>query len=339
MIDSSGWRAMRADGTVLDLLPVGKAIAIIGALLVALFTIIKPEASNGLGAPGRLLFWSMHVGLGLGALWVAGRWLANGNRLPGGTLPAVLVTGCAAILIATPGYMILDTLFAPYTVDLDPDPALSWPAHVIKEFFELAPWFMVAWLIINLPVLLPRPKPEIELDDSVNHQPDVRPLTDLLPKPDDASSDTSAVQQSSLKLVSGKKAGAPKTSTVKRASENTVDQQFLLSLPGVVGTDVVAVSSDLHYLNVWTVAGRSTVLGNLRDVVTDLGDIGMQVHRSHWVAHAHVRRIVGTANNAACIMSNELRIPISRRKWKSVRDYYGRGVVHTDTDNKQHNAS
>jgi len=30
-------------------------------------------------------------------------------------------------------------------------------------------------------------------------------------------------------------------------------------------------------------------------------------------------------------MSNELRIPISRCRWKSVREQYGRGVVHTAT--------
>ncbi len=75
-------------------------------------------------------------------------------------------------------------------------------------------------------------------------------------------------------------------------------------------------------------AGRTTVLGNLRDVVSDLCDSGMQVHRSHWVSHAHVRRIVGTASNAACMMSNQLRIPVSRRRWKSVREQYGRGVLH-----------
>jgi len=78
-------------------------------------------------------------------------------------------------------------------------------------------------------------------------------------------------------------------------------------------------------------AGRSTVPGNLRDVVSDLGDHGMQVHRSHWVAHSHVRRILGTATTASCIMSNELRIPVSRRRWKSVREQYGRGVVHSNS--------
>ena len=153
MIDNSGRRAIRADGTVLDLLPVGKAIATTGLLLIALFTFIKPEASNGLDFFGRLLFWSLHVGLGLGALWIAGRWLASGGRLPNATLPAVLVTGGAAILIAAPGYMLLDVLFSSYTVDLDPDPPSAMLMRLIEEIFELAPWFMLAWILINLPAV------------------------------------------------------------------------------------------------------------------------------------------------------------------------------------------
>lgn len=317
---------MRADGTVLDLFPVGKVIGVTGLLLVALFTIIKPEASNGLGAMGRLLFWMLHVGLGLGALWVAGRWLADGGWLPGGTLPAVLVTGCAAIVIATPGYIILDVLFAPLIIDLDPDPPVAWPRRLVGEVVELAPWFMLAWLLINLPVLLPQPAPVIEMDDSVSQNPDVRSLADLLPEANDKGSIESKSQRVSEAVAAKKKAREPGADATQSIPGDK--QKFLLSLPGVVGTDVVAVSSDLHYLNVWTVAGRSTVLGNLRDVVDDLSETGMQVHRSHWVAHAHVRRIVGSASNASCIMSNELRIPISRRRWKAVREHYGRGVVH-----------
>lgn len=318
---------MRADGTVLDFIPVGRVLIISGVLLVILFTLIKPEASNGLGLTGRLLFWTMHVGLGLGALWLAGRWLASGNLLPGSALPAVLLTGVAAILIAAPGYLMLDALFEGYTIDLDPDPPISWPLRLAVEVGELAPWFMLTWLIINLPVLLPPPTPTISTDDSVGP---IRESTSS----DQPDSDTDAADAISgqtdpegQKLYTGESRNEIAVETGLTAQERR--QTFLLNLPGVVGTDIVAVSSDLHYLNVWTVAGRSTVLGNLRDVAVDLDDLGMQVHRSHWVAHAHVRRIVGTASSASCILSNELRIPISRRRWKTVRQHYGRGVVHT----------
>lgn len=103
--------------------------------------------------------------------------------------------------------------------------------------------------------------------------------------------------------------------------------RFLQSLPGIFGKDIIAISSDLHYLQVFTLVGKTTVLGNLRDVTAELGDAGLQVHRSHWVAHSHVERIVNTGGQAACIMSNGIRVPVSRRRWKTVRDYYGKGVI------------
>lgn len=319
---------MRADGTVLDLLPVGRTIGISGILLVALFTLIKPEASHGLGVAGRLLFWLLHVGLGFAALWIASRWLAHGGRLPYGTLAAVLISGCAAIVIAAPAYLLLDALFANHTLDLDPDPPVAWPLRLVREVVELGPWVMLAWLIINLPVLLPQRATRVEVEKPASPVSEVQPPAVALSDADTIPAEASASKPVPVKPPVDVNPSASGFDAVQSESEPAQKHRFLLSLPGIVGTDIVAVSSDLHYLNVWTAAGRSTVLGSLRDVVADLGDTGMQVHRSHWVAHAHVRRIVGTANNASCILSNELRVPISRRRWKSVREYYGRGVVH-----------
>ena len=34
---------------------------------------------------------------------------------------------------------------------------------------------------------------------------------------------------------------------------------------------------------------------DIRRLIAELGETGMQVHRSHWISRAHVRRIVGTA--------------------------------------------
>lgn len=332
MIDSSGRRALRADGTVLDLLPVGQAIAVIGVLLVALFVLVKPEASNGLDTPGRIAFWTLHVGLGLGALGVSSRWLASREALPSSTLAAVLLTGFAAVVLAAPGYLLLDGLFAPHIIDLDPDPAAeSLIAAFTSEMLDVTVWFLVVWLLINLPVLLPRPIASYHLDDSVVCTTEDDPVTRGTPAPPPATAKvytslgaTSLQDMQKLRLV-----GDADSATVSTKQVTVEGERFLSSLPGVVGSDVIAIASDLHYLNVWTVAGRTTVLGNLKDVVTDLGNIGMQVHRSHWVAHAHVRRIVGTSSNSACILSNELRVPISRRRWKAVREQYGKGVVRT----------
>ncbi|MBX2881917.1 MAG: LytTR family transcriptional regulator DNA-binding domain-containing protein [Granulosicoccus sp.] len=356
MIDSSGRRALRADGTVLDLMPIGQAIAIFAVLLVVLFTLIKPEASNGLGHLARMGFWTLHVVLGLVAIWVASRWLATGEFLPTAALARVLLTGLAGVLIASPGYLLLDALYDPYVIDLDPDPeAPSVLLALVKETVDLTPWFLATWILINLPVLLPSPNLTTQLDDNVSHEP-VPPSGDrantdntVTVSPEDVSesapeltlvknppgtSASAVATNESLPSIDAKVAIAELADAAPRPTTPQVNQRsqrFLSTLPGVVGTDVIAVANDLHYLNVWTTAGRTTVLGNLRDVVADLGDIGLQVHRSHWVAHAHVRRILGTASNGVCILSNELRVPISRRRWKDVRKQYGRGVVHTSS--------
>lgn len=335
MIDSSGRRALRADGTVLDMLPIGQAIAVTGMLLIALFVLIKPEASNGLGAIGRITFWTLHVGLGLGALAISSRWLASREYLPSGTFAAVLASGFAAIAIAAPGYLVLDALYEGHVIDLDPEPeTTSLIVLLAGEILDLAPWFMVAWLLINLPVLLPRPTLNPHMDDEVEYSPDDDPASSALT---DSSCSRSVIAETSLSLVSNDTPPEIPTTQVDSNGE-----RFLSSLPGIVGTDVIAVASDLHYLNVWTVAGRTTVLGNLKDVVADLEYVGMQVHRSHWVSHAHVRRIIGTASNAACILSNELRVPVSRRRWKAVREQYGRGVVNAgivSAKNHRHHSS
>jgi len=320
---------MQSNGTILDLMPVGRVLLITGGLLVVLFTLVKPEASNGLGPAARFLFWTLHVSLGLFAIWIASRWLANRGRLPGNILASVLLTACAGLVVAVAGYMLLDVIYANYIIDLDPDPpAGSLLSQLTTEVLELGPWFMATWVLINLPVLLPV-TPSLVVNDEVTHFAKTEVTTEPV-----VQTGQTIVESESLKEPGHTKETPVSTNTPANTQSDSAQQtdsaqqKFLLNLPGIMGTDIVAVSSDLHYLNVWTVAGRTTVLGNLRDVIADLGELGMQVHRSHWVAHTHVRRIVGNAGNAACILSNELRIPVSRRKWKIVREQYGRGVVN-----------
>ena len=328
MIDSTGRRAIRANGTILDVLPVGRVVFCTGGLLVVLFTLVKPEASHGLGTAMRFVFWSLHVGVGLAALWVAGRILANGEHVPNNTVLSVLLTGCVGVVVAVPGYFLLDILFASLVVDPDVEAvSSSGMISLLAELQDVAPWFMVAWVLINLPVLIPQPDLGVRLEDRVALHAADNAL---------ASGQGNTTKQSSpaLRVVADNRQEAH--ATYRNTLAKPATQKFLMSLSGVIGTDVIAVSSDLHYLNVWTVAGRTTVLGNLRDVVSELADTGMQVHRSHWVTHDHVRRIVGTSNNAACILSNELRIPVSRRRWKAVREQYGRGVLkQTESVNGQ----
>ncbi|MEO1576961.1 MAG: hypothetical protein AAFU65_18600, partial [Pseudomonadota bacterium] len=73
-----------SNGTVFGVLPLSRSLSVVGAVLVALFVIVKPEASLGLGLLPRTLFWVLHVGVGLLGL-LAGSWLllpVSVGRLP-----------------------------------------------------------------------------------------------------------------------------------------------------------------------------------------------------------------------------------------------------------------
>lgn len=306
-------RNTKSNGTIFDLVTVAQLIGVIGTVLVVLFTLIKPEASNGLGLFARATFWALHVGLGLVALWFASRWLASRNGLPKGTFVSVLLTGCAAAMIAAPIYVALDLLFAQHVQDLDPDPPITNPLlATIQEFFDLVPFFLATWVLINLPILF--------------RWPDAPVVTS-----ENSFAENNTIEKSD-KLTSIQKEVQQKNPVIPQADQKQNKSAILNSLPGIVGKDIIAISSDLHYLNIWTQDGRATVLGNLKDAVNELGDAGMQIHRSHWVANAHVRRVVGSTSKAACILSNDLKVPVSRRRFKEVREFYGKGVVSQQSD-------
>ncbi len=69
------------------------------------------------------------------------------------------------------------------------------------------------------------------------------------------------------------------------------------------------------------------VLASLSTAEQALGDRGLRVHRSHWVALAHVRRLAQTANGMTLELSDGSRIPVSRRRASEVRERLGHSFV------------
>lgn len=94
---------------------------------------------------------------------------------------------------------------------------------------------------------------------------------------------------------------------------------FFDRLPPMLGEDVVYLGVSGHYLNVVTTAGSHPVLMRLSDAVAALGDIGMQVHRSYWVAFRHLTGTVRRdARMLVCLTGGE-EVPVSRRYAAAVR--------------------
>lgn len=106
------------------------------------------------------------------------------------------------------------------------------------------------------------------------------------------------------------------------APEGLIDR-----LPMAIGRQLVSISSDLHYLQVVTRRGRATLLGSLAEAETELGALGLRIHRSHWVALDAVRRLRRSAQGWRCELQDGRSLPVSRRRAAEIRQRLGRDFV------------
>ena len=90
-------------------------------------------------------------------------------------------------------------------------------------------------------------------------------------------------------------------------------------LPGRLGTDLVFVKSEDHYLEVHTTVGSSLIKMRFSDAVAELGDRGMQVHRSYWVATNHVVRTARNGKRTMLRLTGDQEVPVSVTHLRTVR--------------------
>ncbi|WP_416832921.1 MAG: LytTR family DNA-binding domain-containing protein [Erythrobacter sp.] len=84
-------------------------------------------------------------------------------------------------------------------------------------------------------------------------------------------------------------------------------------LPGELGSDVIALEMEDHYVRVHTALGSELVLMRLRDAMAYLSDVeGRQVHRSWWVARLAVEDIKREGRNVRLVLSGGLEAPVAR---------------------------
>ena len=92
-------------------------------------------------------------------------------------------------------------------------------------------------------------------------------------------------------------------------------------LPPEIGTDIVFIEAELHYIKVVTVDGETLVLYALRDAAMELSQ-GVIIHRSYWVALEFIEKISGTRASPVCVLKDGRRLPISRRRLDEVNNLY-----------------
>ncbi|SIQ24927.1 transcriptional regulator, LytTR family [Rhizobium sp. RU20A] len=75
-----------------------------------------------------------------------------------------------------------------------------------------------------------------------------------------------------------------------------------------------------HYTRVVTARGSELVLLRFSDAVREAGDIGLQVHRSHWVAFANIKALSRDGSRLTLETEDGTRVPVSRPYAPAVRE-------------------
>jgi DNA-binding LytR/AlgR family response regulator len=97
-----------------------------------------------------------------------------------------------------------------------------------------------------------------------------------------------------------------------RVAQST-ELTFLRRLPAKLGTDLLCIEVEDHYLRVHTSKGNGLLLMRLSDAVAELDlTLGRQVHRSYWVAQRAVSAVDRDRYRVRLILSNGARVPVSR---------------------------
>ncbi len=96
---------------------------------------------------------------------------------------------------------------------------------------------------------------------------------------------------------------------------------LLDQLPAEIGSDIIALEMEDHYVRVHTALGSALVLMRLRDAMALILDVeGMQVHRSWWVARGAVEDVVRDGRNIRLKLARDIEAPVARAKIADLRD-------------------
>lgn len=269
-----------------------------GLALWALVMALQPEAGFLAPLGWTALFWALQIGVGLivlqSTLYLMSR-IDTLGRSP--LLLLVIGSGLVGSAVLSPLYWLIGEGlmqqilgFAP-VIDDDPDVSLYFGlAAVAEEFTNIVAPVTAAWLLISWPR-----------------------LQGLLPPL------VTATRGSVLPLQPQVPSAPEQNPPAQRAAWRKV-------LPAELGDDLIAVSSELQYLRVWTSRGSTLVLGALQDVEDAEGAAGMRVHRSWWVHARHVKGVRGRGDGAVCELSDGREVPVSRRRKAEVLARFGAGT-------------
>jgi hypothetical protein len=101
------------------------------------------------------------------------------------------------------------------------------------------------------------------------------------------------------------------------------ESEFISKFSKLIGTDIIYMMSELHYVRVVTSKGETLVLHNLKDAIAELPSeySGIQTHRSYWAASKHIDSTKDKNGQTSLVLSLGKIIPVSRRKLGEVKAF------------------
>ncbi len=277
-----------------------------GCALWLLVMALQPDVGFSATWPWMGLFWMLTIGVGLTVLQSLLYFLSRRKHLQ--QWPLWVLVACSGILgsaLLAPLYWLLGeglmqgSLGFEATLDDETDPGtalgFSWAA-LLREFGEMVGPVTASWLLISLPRL------QGLLPPVLVH----RRARENKERIENTESSPQIARQAEL-----------------TARESQPRPAWREALPRELGNDVIAVSSELQYLRVWTTRGSTLILGSLQEVEDTEALSGMRIHRSWWVHAAHVRSARRKADGLVCQMSDGRDIPVSRRRKAEVIERFG----------------
>ncbi|MEM7364743.1 MAG: LytTR family DNA-binding domain-containing protein [Pseudomonadota bacterium] len=103
-------------------------------------------------------------------------------------------------------------------------------------------------------------------------------------------------------------------------TRDTLEPAFLEKAKGIQMEDVIAIAAEEHYIRVITLTDSELIYYRFRDAVAEIPiDLGAQVHRSWWIALAHVRGKQRIRRTWHLTLANGDQVPVSKNRLKDAR--------------------
>lgn len=251
-------------------------------------TLLEPSVSAHLSPLQRLVFWFGQVGVAL--LILESVQLGLGRtpiaRRMAPLLLVILGGIVGAILFSSLSILLLEGLLA----GLEPEDVAEEfsMTSLLAEFRNSAGQVVVFWVLLNAPRLLM-----------------------IVRDQEDLSEEMGADRQEAIQSPCSTKADAERSAALV---------ELVSRLPRRLGTDIVAMTAELHYLRVYTSHGNALILMSFGRAVEALQVVpGMAVHRSHWVALSHVAAMESDGDKVVCRMDTGITVPVSRNNRAAMR--------------------